>query len=46
MVGSGRVARVLSDGTVEAETAEGWMRFENVEHLEETPGDGRGLSAW
>ena len=26
---------VLSDGTVEAETAEGWMRFENVEHLEE-----------
>ena len=31
----GRVARVLSDGTVEAETAEGWMRFENVEHLEE-----------
>jgi hypothetical protein len=31
----GKVARVLSDGTVEAETAEGWMRFENVEHLEE-----------
>jgi hypothetical protein len=28
-------ARVLSDGTVEAETDEGWMRFENMEHLEE-----------
>jgi hypothetical protein len=28
-------ARILSDGTVEAETAEGWMRFENVEHLNE-----------
>jgi hypothetical protein len=26
---------VLSDGTVEAETDEGWMRFENLEHLEE-----------
>jgi hypothetical protein len=25
----------LSDNTVEAETDEGWMRFENVEHLEE-----------
>lgn len=31
----GRPARVLSDGTVEAETDEGWMRFENMEHLEE-----------
>jgi hypothetical protein len=31
----GRPARVLSDGTVEAETDEGWMRFENLEHLEE-----------
>jgi hypothetical protein len=31
----GRAARVLSDGTVEAETDEGWMRFENMEHLEE-----------
>ena len=31
----GRPARVLSDGTVEAETDEGWMRFENCEHLEE-----------
>jgi hypothetical protein len=30
-----RPARVLSDGTVEAETDEGWMRFENLEHLEE-----------
>lgn len=30
-----RSARTLSDGTVEAETAEGWMRFENLEHLEE-----------
>jgi hypothetical protein len=28
-------ARMLSDGTVEAETDEGWMRFENVEHVEE-----------
>ncbi|WP_421695914.1 hypothetical protein [Aestuariivirga sp.] len=28
-------ARVLSDGTVEAETGEGWMRFENLEHLDE-----------
>ena len=28
-------ARILSDGTVEAETAEGWMRFENLEHLDE-----------
>ena len=31
----GKPARVLSDGTVEAETDEGWMRFENLEHLEE-----------
>jgi hypothetical protein len=31
----GRQARLLSDGTVEAETEEGWMRFENMEHLEE-----------
>ncbi len=31
----GKAARVLSDNTVEAETAEGWMRFENIEHLEE-----------
>ena len=31
----GKAARVLSDGTVEAETEEGWMRFENTEHLEE-----------
>jgi hypothetical protein len=31
----GRPARVLSDGTVEAETDEGWMRFENMEHLDE-----------
>lgn len=30
-----RPARTLSDGTLEAETAEGWMRFENAEHLEE-----------
>jgi hypothetical protein len=31
----GRPARILSDGTVEAETEEGWMRFENLEHLDE-----------
>jgi hypothetical protein len=31
----GRPARVLSDGTVEAETDEGWMRFENMDHLNE-----------
>jgi hypothetical protein len=31
----GRPARVLSDGTVEAETDDGWMRFENLEHLVE-----------
>lgn len=32
---AGKPARVLSDGTVEAETDDGWMRFENIEHLEE-----------
>jgi hypothetical protein len=32
---AGKPARILSDGTVEAETDEGWMRFENVEHLQE-----------
>ena len=31
----GRPARILSDDTVEAETDEGWMRFENLEHLNE-----------
>lgn len=31
----GRPARILSDSTVEAETDEGWMRFENIEHLNE-----------
>lgn len=31
----GHAARLLSDGTVEAETGEGWMRFENLEHLDE-----------
>jgi cell division septation protein DedD len=31
----GKPARLLSDGTVEAETDEGWMRFENLEHLNE-----------
>ncbi len=31
----GRPARILSDQTVEAETDEGWMRFENMEHLNE-----------
>jgi len=31
----GKASRLLSDNTIEAETAEGWMRFENVEHLEE-----------
>jgi hypothetical protein len=30
-----RPARILSDGTVEAETEDGWMRFENLEHLDE-----------
>ncbi|HYM99592.1 MAG TPA: hypothetical protein VET25_07600 [Aestuariivirgaceae bacterium] len=32
---AGKPARILSDGTVEAETDDGWMRFENAEHLEE-----------
>ena len=31
----GRPARILSDDTVEAETDEGWMRFENLDHLNE-----------
>ena len=31
----GRAARILSDDTVEAETEEGWMRFENLDHLNE-----------
>lgn len=31
----GHAARMLSDGTVEAETSEGWMRFENLDHLNE-----------
>ncbi len=31
----GKQARVLSDGTIEAETAKGWMRFEDFDHLEE-----------
>jgi len=31
----GKASRLLSDNTIEAETAEGWMRFENAEHLEE-----------
>jgi hypothetical protein len=31
----GRPSRILSDDTVEAETEEGWMRFENLEHLNE-----------
>lgn len=31
----GKQSRVLSDGTIEAETAEGWMRFEDFDHLEE-----------
>lgn len=31
----GHAARLLSDSTVEAETSEGWMRFENLEHLDE-----------
>jgi hypothetical protein len=31
----GRPARILSDNTVEAETDEGWMRFENLDHLNE-----------
>ncbi len=31
----GRPARALSDDTIEAETDEGWMRFENLDHLNE-----------
>lgn len=31
----GRPARMLSDNTVEAETDEGWMRFEDMDHLNE-----------
>ena len=31
----GRRARVLSDGTIEAELDEGWLRFENMDHLNE-----------
>jgi len=31
----GKQARILSDGTIEAETDEGWMRFEDFDHLEE-----------
>lgn len=31
----GKPARVLSDGTIEAETDEGWMRFEDFDHLRE-----------
>ncbi len=31
----GRQARILSDGTIEAEMDEGWLRFENREHLDE-----------
>ncbi len=31
----GRSARILSDGTIEAEMDEGWLRFENREHLDE-----------
>jgi hypothetical protein len=31
----GRPARILSDNTVEAETDDGWMRFENIDHLNE-----------
>lgn len=31
----GRTARLLSDGTVEAETDEGWLRFEDFDHLQE-----------
>ena len=39
---SGCPARILSDGTVEAETDDGWMRFENTEHLEEYLDGSRG----
>lgn len=31
----GRAARILSDDTIEAETDEGWMRFEDFDHLNE-----------
>jgi len=31
----GRPARILSDGTIEAELDEGWLRFENEGHLDE-----------
>ncbi len=31
----GRPARILSDGTIEAEMDEGWLRFENRDHLDE-----------
>lgn len=31
----GRPARILSDDTIEAETDEGWMRFEDFDHLNE-----------
>jgi len=31
----GRPARILSDGTIEAEMDEGWLRFENRAHLDE-----------
>ena len=31
----GMPARLLSDGTVEAETDEGWLRFEDFDHLQE-----------
>ena len=31
----GRRARVLSDGTIEAELDDGWLRFENMDHLNE-----------
>ena len=29
----GMPARILSDGTIEAQLPEGWLRFENMEHL-------------
>ena len=31
----GRPARILSDGTIEAELDEGWLRFESEQHLNE-----------
>lgn len=31
----GMPARILSDGTIEAQLPEGWLRFENMEHLVE-----------